>query len=138
MHKAKHPSSLLMNRIKEVYTGFININALAQKEWQSQAGARFKSYQPLPTKQIIAVAVKGKSHRKGPCGVHATTGKTKKNANHLKSYVQHLIKPVKQNGFQVLCFKDLHRATYCANQWPCRNLPRRPVLQIRLDPCARS
>ena len=107
LHKAGNPSSLLMKRIREVYSGFIKMDALAQEAWLSHAGARFKSYQPQPTKPIIAVAVRGESHREGSCGVHAATVNIEDSANHLESYVQHLIEPLEQEGFQVLCFGDL-------------------------------
>ena len=82
------------------------MDAQAQEDWQSQAGARFRSYQPLPTKPIIAVAVRGESHRKGSCGAHATTGNIEDFTNNLDSYVQNLIEPLEQKGFQVLCFGD--------------------------------
>ena len=106
LRTAENPSSLLMSRIREVYTGFIQMDALAQEDWESQADARFRSSQPLPTKPIIAVAVRGESHRKGSCGVHATTGKIEDFTNNFDIYVQNLIKPLEQQGFQVLCFGD--------------------------------
>ena len=107
LHTSINPSSLLMSRIREVYAGHIPMDAQAHEEWQSKAGARFRSYQPQPTKPIIVVTVRGESHREGQCHQHGTTGKIGTFINNLESYRKYLIEPLEQEGFQVLCFGDL-------------------------------
>ena len=107
LKNGRNRSALLMARIRQEFPGFVELDSDAQVKWNEGAASRMRAFAAETLLPMVWLIVRGESHRTGVNHEHGTGGSDAQFRSNMVSYLDHLVTPLEQAGFQVCVAADI-------------------------------